>query len=1046
MDRRQNNIKSSNIRGDVVAGDKIGLDEEQMRDLIQDLLSDTIITNQDKLTDKAYKKIAEDLLKSFVPHSLINIYPDISEEIVAAINSIDWASRRLFNINKHEDKLNRSMTKIAELLSLQDNKHLIIGSGGLGKTHSLWHMANNLLVNGQDLPIYISLLDFNSLTGVIDFFDDLIPNDGGIHQLKQLPNVIFFLDGWSQFTNVLSNSPESDRQKLLTILGDARVIATARYATPYDSSFSIWELEGLSDTEIKAVLSIGLPNDNHQTMQINELLRFPLLLILSLLLPGRMISRGELLSEFQRILTYDDPNQANQLLIVMGKAVARVSLINKSRRKVDFDRQVFLIVKTMGAKDIPSKINQLGTLGYQQNQLKPIHDLYLEWLMGIGVIQDWEELSFLSVQDLSTREGIMLALESGEILSPSSLQSIMNLDLVYTASFLPFVTAKNGNESRIIKDINKKIENLLKSDRDYNRYRGILATLVSRNAVLLKKCLETLSDLVDKGHYFHDLEQYIEVTFLMNNRAILAEWLNDGKGKDYFLSVIEKSGDSSWLTWIKEQYDTERLSIGQAIGTGLATVPTLPSWIRNELATMIKKGGAYHLRSVAKRGLNRELAQWVMEHYVDFVQLKNSTFHYLNMVLVGCGDDQLFKQIFERFDSYPSQVQELLLYAFRDRDESWIVKFQENYLSTGNINVFHLLFENVYEEITDEKADEWTGNQNEKVQTHGWRTLVKKHQNTMVQRLLENLPESFHGFDYLPTLKAMQELNDPPVYIVDELWKRLHGQIQPMLMQDMIYALAKIYPIGIATIARQLQVNPQFLPDYHLNLFLKLLKEWTQRGGMQLIAKTVNGDEEFSEYLLLNRIAKDDLQYFVAMALKESNSKRIHDSLVSRIETGNDDIYKFLLESGGPKTYHPALVAFVLGLPINQCVVDMFKLFGNCWKTFPESKLIEILGKITESNNNRDNLFKFINQLSKHAQETYKVLDKKLLQVLFKWPENHTHPYRDMALILANYSAEILIELLEPFLLENKPQTLWLIGLIESISKVKLLDEEGRWI
>lgn len=1047
MDIRNVKLKSSHVNGDVVAGDKYGLDEEMMRDLIQDMLIKTTSPSRHMLIDNDYKKLAEDLLKSFSPHSLINLYPDVSEETEAAISSIDWEGRRLIKVNKQASEFSHSMTKIADLLSLQHKKHLIIGSGGLGKTHTLWHMANKLLITGQAVPIYISLADFNSISEVMAFFDNMIPDTGGILQLKQHTDVVFFLDGWSQFPKGLTNSPESERQKLLAILGDVRVIATGRYTTPFDSSFFIWELEGLSNTTVNAALSIGLPNVNqHQTEQINELLRFPLLLILYLLLNGGTLSKGELLSEFQRNLTPGDPHQSNQLLIIMSRAVAQVNLIYKSRRKTDFDRVVSKIVETTDAKDILTQINQLGTLGYQQNHLRPIHDLYLEWLLGIGIIQDWEELSFCSVQDLSTREGIMLALESGEILSAAHLQSIMNLDLVYTASFLPFVSAKSAAEGRVIKEILNKINNLMDSEQDYNRYRGILAALASGKTVLFEKCLKTLSEMVDQGYYFHDFEPYLEVTFLKKNRAILSDWLKEGKGIDIFLSAIMNSGDPSWITWIKEQYDAGKLSIGQAIGTTLALVSTLPLWISNNLTNMIKQRGAYHLRTAAKRGENRELAQWVMENYTELVSPKDSTFHHLNMVLVGCGDDQLFQQMFNQFDLYPPHVQEALLYAFSDRDESWMIKLQEKYLSTGNKDIFYLLFENVYEAITDKKAEEWTRNPNEIVQTHGWKTLVKKNQNAMVPNLIENFPESFDSLSYVPALKAIQELNDAPANIVDELWNRLHGNIQPMLMQDMIYALAKVYPTGLASIVGVLQNNPNFLPDYHLYLFLHLLKEWSQRGGVQLMVNTANGDKEFTEYLLLSRLDTRDSDPFFAKALKVVDSKEILDFLVSRIDTGSAAVYTLLIETGGLTTYHPALVTYVMGFPTNQCVTDMFKLFSSCWHTFPESKLIEMLGKIIESNEKSDNFFKFINQISKHPQDTYIAFYKRIINLLFELQENPTRKYRDMASILANFSPDILIQLLDPFLSENTPQSLWLIGLIESNLETKLIDEEGQWI
>ncbi|MGE1042626.1 hypothetical protein ACQKF0_25535 [Bacillus wiedmannii] len=1045
MFRKKITVKSSEVKGDVVAGDKYGLDEDMMKTFMEDMLSKITSPNQPKLGDEDCKKVAGDLLKSFGPRSLLTLYQNVSEETAAAISSIDWQNRRLVNAGPKLNESNRSLTNITELLSFPNKKHLIIGPGGLGKTHTLWHTANQLLEFGQGLPIYLSLADFNSVSEVITFVDDLFPHDGGFTQLKQHPNVIFFLDGWSQFPKGFTNVPE--RQKLLAMLGDSRVIATGRYMTPYDTPFSIWELEGLSDRVVKTALSIGVTNVNaHDTEKINELLRLPLMLIIYLLLQGGSLSKGELLSEFQRNLTPGDPHQSSQLLSVMSKAMARVHLLHKSNRKSDFDREVSSLVATMDAKELPNQIDQLATLGNQPNQLKPIHDLYQDWLLGMGIIQEWETLSFLSVQDLSTREGIQLALESGELFDSSHLESVMNLDLLFAASFLRFVTAKNAEENRIIKTIIKRIEDLMASDQDCDRYRGILAALSSHRPTLLKMGLNTLSELVDQGYYFHDLEPYIDPTFLSHNRSLIADWLKDGKGSDYFLSVIRKSGDGSWLSWVKEQYEEGKLSPGQAIGTALACVSTLPSWVEQDLAALIQKRQSYELRAAAKRGENRELAKWVMKHYASLVQPGNSTFYDLNLVLVGCGEESLFDQMYEQFDSYPPLVQELLLYAFKDRDDSWMIKFQEKYLCTGNIHIYHLLFDNVYVAISDEKAEEWTQHPNERVQAHGWKTLVKKHQNEMVSRLIEHLPKSFDAISYVPTLKAMQELNDPPASIVEELWKRLHGQIKPMLMEDMLYALAKVYPVGLASIIGHLKDHPDFLPDYHLYRFLQLLKDWSKRGGIELRVKAAQEDIEFPEYLLLNRLSKPDSDYFLANSIKVVNSKCVFDYLMLRIEAGDKGLYKVLLQSGGPASYHSALATYVLGLPAEQSLKDLFQLFGNRWHTFPESQLIDILDKINESKNKQSDLFTFINQISKHPQEPYDRYYKRLIVSLFEFPESYVHPYRDLASLLSHYPTDYLTELLDPFLLENRNQTLWLIRLIEMILERKLIDEEAQWL
>lgn len=1026
-------------------GDKIGLDEEKLLAILREELTMVKKKPAKKLKQKDYKKIAEGLLNSFTPPSLLQFFPDANTNVRQAISSLDWENRRVAAIENGEDYSKSSFLRFMDLLSTEQRRHLIIAPGGSGKTHSLWQLANKMLSITSFIPIYLSLADFGSTREVRKFLEEIIPDDG-FSELFSSPQVVVLLDGWSQFPNTEIGMLESERRKLLAALGDVRIIATARYSTPFDEQFSLWSLQGLSDKAVQNAISLGLPHKIHQeSQQMKEILRFPLILILYMLMGGHNTSKGELLANFQRYLTDQFP-KANELLIIMGIAAARVTLLHKGIRAMDFDREVSILSKQLEGVEARVHIQRLGTIGNRYDTVQPIHDLYWEWLLGVGILNNWDELSFLSTQSLSTRNGIKMALESGQVINVGDLEDITNLDIVFAASFLPFVVAKNMEERTIIKNIYKQINKLMESKYGIDRYRGMVAALISEDSQLFSKVLDTISGLTKDGYHFSELVPFLLPKTLFANSEKISKWLQNGVGKHYILSAIKNAGDTSWVDWLMDQFFNGKLSRGEAIGTALFCTAKLPAWIEAELPTLIKDKQSYYLKDVAKRGENLPLAQWVAINYLDFVEQTNSTFHHLNQVLVGCGNDELFNTLFENFDTFDSSVQELLLYAFHDKDPAWLIKFQEKYIETGDIRTYHILFEKVLIEISDEKAAEWTNSTNDRVQAHGWKTLAKKYQNQIVPELIKNLPKSFNNVHFVPTLKAFAEIANPPEQLIDELWKRFEGQIQPMLMDDMLKALANSYPKGIPSLVSFLQQDIRMLQGYHLQKFITYLIEWENRSGMQLRANTAFGEVTFAELLvlhqLINGVQDNDIQRVVSIV----NSEKISNYILNQARQGDPKMRQLLINMKWIPKYHQNVVSYLLGLPNDEGIGVIAEKFGNEWNSFPESDMLEVFKRLKKTDQKKFSFESFLHQIAQNPTTTHKRFHEELLNSVLGLPNTNISAYKNMALILCIYTTEELQQMLKQHFESKRSNVLWLLRIIEGIFNSLLIDEKGNWI
>jgi len=171
MFEKKTEINNAQIYGDMVAGNKIGLDEEGLRKILREEFLYAEPDRKRLPTTEILIEAANDLLFSSIPPSLFTLFPDAQESVREAISTLNWEKRRL---SEQKTKSPRILG-FTDLVALEERRHLVVAPGGAGKTHSLWHLGNKLLKSGGFIPLYISLSDFSSASEVQDFFKKKIP-------------------------------------------------------------------------------------------------------------------------------------------------------------------------------------------------------------------------------------------------------------------------------------------------------------------------------------------------------------------------------------------------------------------------------------------------------------------------------------------------------------------------------------------------------------------------------------------------------------------------------------------------------------------------------------------------------------------------------------------------------------------------------------------------------------------------------------------------------------------------------------------------------
>jgi len=961
------------------------------------------------LTKQALLGIAKSLLASGSPPSLLPLFPGASKSAHEALDDLGRMRRLVTD--------DRATVELFELNTSKDLHHLIVAPPGSGKSHALWHVANQMLQSGNLIPLYIPSGELESWSDIIELFRDFRETTDALTLFSD-PRICVIFDGWSEFAH---GRGANERAKVRRAINRTRVIASARHGGDASIFFHVWNLEPLPISTVRRTIKTAHPSIPFPDPSFLEFLRLPLALSLFVLLDAAVLTRGELIEHLHERLSRDIPEG---FLSVLAGAVAAVRL-SGTRSYSQLQNELGDRAKRASISEPSKLLASLGTLENRAGIVRPVHDLYWSWLSGLGLLCE-NKIGYV-VTNISTREDFQLALESGARSSKEMVDAVCSIDVLF-ASLLSTGAGTRKKEENVLL---RTLDEMFADDRLPMRCRAALAGLRSKNATLLLPSLKVMSQVFGSGLYIQAFESALEPKDLFPNRGIIAEWIG-AQATDVLINSIATRGGAEWAHWLEELAHSGKLDASVVAAAAIACEGRVPNWAVEHLPSLLKTK-TWNTSSAANRAGNVELARWIAEHYEEYVEVGNSRWIHLNRVLVSCGDDAVFEQLLARFPSLTKAAQETLGFAVVQLGDPWLARFQKVAFRTSGATQHHQLAEALSLDIDDATARSWIGNG---YFEPGWRVLVARHGDNIVPEMLANLPESFDGVDDIPILAAMRFLNNPPESLIDEIWGRIGGTLWPKVMQDAINVLARIRPAGIPSIVKRVAANPGLLPSYHLSQFLLLLKGWEDETGLRVNVRTGLGVISFAEWIILSRFPKDKDDVLFRRALSGYSELTIR--LILNEFRANHKAVRELLEQIEPLIgYDATLFDFLLTAP------DLFdlipKIFSQAFDTFPEEALLRA---VEASGDKFGELLRGLVMSSTpthwrlHREIVRKVLDGKLDMFVF----------RQTGRLLRVHPREHLLELLRSVMLKMTATEIWLVREIEAERQELLIDENAGWL
>ncbi|MDU9403385.1 hypothetical protein RTH46_12910 [Pseudomonas sp. zfem004] len=898
---------------------------------------------------------------------------------------------------------------ILELVKRSETKHLIIGQPGSGKTHALWQAAKRMLTDGPLVPLYLPAGQVAGWDELAEIVTDAVPGIE-LSALFKDPRVCVFIDGWSELS--MSSQP-GEKRKAMRTLRNVRLVATAKFHDIDDAAFKLWTLDLLSPEQVACALACSGLGEALPSGAVLDLLRLPLLLAIHILSEARSASTGDLLRQFHEHLMRGLPERFTEAL---SGAVAELSLAGQrsfGRLAHELQSRTALV----GLTDSIRLLRSLGTILERSGQAVPVHDLYWSWLAGRGFLE--AVVSERAINSLRTRASYALAIQAGGRAVEDDVNEAIQGDIVLAAT----LDASRGAE-RPAQALVDALTLALADPRLAVRNRAALAALECRAPEFLRPALDILGELGSSRLAPSEWRQALCPEALYSHRVTLAEWLG-APNSSLVLDVIAARGGAEWSLWLRQVASDGKISWEDAAVTALGCCHDVPQWVTPYLDTTIALH-SWKLRNVAERRSNRPFARFVAENYESLIHRGSSWFH-LNMILVSCGDHKLFGFLLERFSSMDERSQELLAFAVVERGSPWIARFQRIALMTNERHHHHLASQ-LSLEIDDETAREWIEAGHADT---GWRVLVARYGEALLPELISRLPQSFAGLHQIPELTCMRYLPSAPKTLIDEIWRRLGSPMQPKAMEDVLNAVARVFPEGIPHIAKFIAKQPDALPAYHLLQAIELHADWKIRFGAGLGMKTSDGAEYPLSDWVAQYSATNNWEDGFTPALLVHSPELAIDFVLRYVDDGERLISILKLLRGA--SYNADLLNRMLVTPeMAKLIPDVFEGFDS----FPVSALRRCIESeyIDQS--------KFLYRLAATANPMHRPVHEELLaKMLINSPRPHEMQY--FAGMFKAYSREEVLQIIEaaPCLLEDC--WFWFVHLVEVARGERLIDEDG---
>ena len=977
-----------------------------------DLLGERVERPSTALSIDELRDLAESLIETGAPPSIDLLFPGAKAAARDALVDAFSVEPRLTEIKFNEAPTSASLS---DLIGLPEKKHLIVGQPGSGKTHALWHAANKLLAVGTIVPLY---LPAGQATGWHDLEEMITEAAPGVKltTLFQDPRICVFVDSWSDLAGA---GQVGEKRRALRALRSARLVATAKFADIDDGTLKQWTLDLLPPDRVARAVSAATSYEALPPSSVIDLLRLPLLLAIQVLSDARSTTTGDLLRQFHEHLMRGLPERFTEIL---AGAVADLSLAGTR----SFGRLMDELQTRSAKVDItdPARLlRNLGTILERGGQAVPFHELYWSWLTGRGLLGD--AVVERAVGLLRTRESYALAIQSGGRAAERDVNAAVREDIVLAAA----LDVSRGAE-RSIPALTETLSRALADSRLAVRNRAAIAALEGGLPELLRPALEVLADLGRSSMYPSEWKQALRPKALYAQRATLADWLG-APNSSLVLDAIAEGGGPEWSLWLEQVAADGRISWAEAAATALGCYGDVPQWVRPHLDTVIALR-AWLLRPAAARRSNRALARFIAIEYErlveSVVELNSSGWIELNRVLVGCGDDDVFDLLLSRFPSMRPRAQELLGFAAVERGSPWVARYQRVALATGAPH-HHKLAEEFSLEIDDETARAWINAGHDEA---GWRVLIARHGEGILPEMIRQLPSSFAGIHHIPALAHMRWLPNAPVTLIDEVWRRLGNPMQPKAMQDVLNAIARVYPVGIPHIVRFIAEQPNALPGYHLRQALLLYRDWQKRSGVVLGVKTTDGIEHpFSDWIALHSVMSRWEDHFTPELLALSPELAI-DYVVHTLD--DERAASVLKALKGVAVYSVPLLNRMLAVPALAALVP--QVFAEGFDLFPIDALRRCIasGDIDQES--------LLYRLAATANPLHRAVHEELLERALacspKW-----HDLRYVADMLRAYSREEVLQIIDAALHGREDGWFWFVRLVEATRGERLINEDG---
>ncbi|QZI68558.1 hypothetical protein K5F93_19350 [Pseudomonas protegens] len=956
--------------------------------------------------------LAELLIETGAPPSIDLLFPGAKLSARRALLDAFSVEPRLTEVTSSGAPKSASLS---DLIELPEKKHLIIGPPGSGKTHALWHAANKLLAAGTIIPLYLP-------AGQAKDWDDLeamvMEAAPGLElsNLFQDPRICIFVDSWSEFAGA---AKVGEKRQALRALRRARLVATAKFADMDDSPLKQWNLDLLPPDRVERAVAAATPDEALPPSPVIDLLRLPLLLAIQVLSDARSATTGDLLRQFHEHLMRGLPERFTEAL---AGAVSDLSLAGTRSYGRLLDE-----LQTRSAKlditDPARLLRNLGTILERSGQAVPCHDLYWSWLTGRGLLAD--AVAERAIETLRTRESYALAIQSGGRAVESDVNATVREDFVLAA-----VLDISRGAGRLMPALTEALSHALADPRLAVRNRAAIAALESARAELFRPALEVLADLGRSKIYPSEWKQALRPKVLYAQRATLADWLG-APNSSLVLNAIAEGGGPEWSLWLEQVAANGKISWVEAATTALGCCGDVPQWVRPHLDTVVASC-AWSLRPAAARRGNRALARFIAIEYerlIESVVKRNSSgWLEINRVLVGCGDDDVFDLLLSNFPSMRPPAQELLGFAVVEFGAPWVARFQRVALATGASH-HHKLAKKFTPEIDDETARAWINAGHDEP---GWRVLIARHGEGVLPELINQLPSSFADIHNIPALANMRWLPSAPITLIDEIWCRLGSPMQPKAMQDVLNAIARVYPAGIAHIVSFIAEQPNALPAYHLRQVLLLYRDWQKRSGGMLNVKTTDGIElHFPDWIALHCVKNNWEDHFTPEFLALTPELAI-DCVVHHLDDKRAAAVLAVLK--GVVFYSAPLLERMLAVPALAALIP--QVFAEGFELFPIDALRRC---IASSDIDQESL---LHRLAATANPLHRAVHKDLIERVLacspKW-----HDLHHIADMLRAYSREEVLQIIDEVPHSREDSWFWFVRLVEATRGERLINEDG---